>query len=123
MSENIVEEYKNRWCIYCKSLIGEDQPYITTETDDEGKLHYHANCYFLLYPPEEYKELLDIYKHRCAICKKELGDKNRPCVDHSHETGQVRGILCSQCNSGLGFFNDSTELLSAAGEYLTGAAH
>jgi hypothetical protein len=55
----------------------------------------------------------------CAICR---GDnsycKHNWSIDHCHETGKVRGILCGRCNTGLGQFKDSVETLLAAARYL-----
>jgi hypothetical protein len=50
----------------------------------------------------------------CAICARE--DPER--VDHSHDTGEVRGILCFNCNGGLGQFRDSADTLRDAASYL-----
>lgn len=52
----------------------------------------------------------------CAIC----GAADPEHVDHSHETGDVRGILCFNCNGGLGQFKDSTDALRNAVRYLEG---
>lgn len=51
----------------------------------------------------------------CAICGNPL---EVPCVDHDHETNQVRGLLCNPCNRGLGLFKDKPETLRSAAAYI-----
>ena len=48
----------------------------------------------------------------------EFNEKNKGFVDHSHITNEVRGLLCSKCNSLLGMANDDIEILKKAIEYL-----
>lgn len=67
--------------------------------------------------PEDYWEMFDRQNGRCAICRALPGWK-RLAVDHDHETSDVRGLLCSQCNTGLGFFKDDPELVAEALSYL-----
>lgn len=57
---------------------------------------------------------------KCAICEtpEEKVSRGRLHVDHHHETSQVRGLLCSGCNFGLGQFKDSVTLLQNAIDYL-----
>lgn len=56
----------------------------------------------------------------CAICGTTQPAKGRKhlCVDHDHETGAVRGILCSDCNIGLSHFKDDPERMRAAAKYI-----
>ena len=64
----------------------------------------------------EFEALVNKQNGRCAICEVEKGSKLR--VDHDHETGKIRALLCSNCNSGLGLLNDSPGLLQKAALYL-----
>lgn len=67
----------------------------------------------------DYDMMLEIQGGVCAICGKTPEEnKRRLCVDHDHETGQVRGILCTQCNSVLGFWKDNPETARQAMIYL-----
>lgn len=68
---------------------------------------------------EGFQELIRDQDYRCAICPEPIAsdDKNTH-VDHDHNTGKVRGILCSNCNRGLGMFKDSVRLLAYAIVYL-----
>lgn len=68
---------------------------------------------------EDYEALLRHQKGVCAICLRPPL-KRRLAVDHSHDTGLVRGLLCSDCNIGLGLFGDSIESLLRATNYLRG---
>lgn len=55
----------------------------------------------------------------CAICGTKEPGKNRPfSIDHDHNTDEIRGLLCIACNTGLGAFMDSKEILLKAIEYL-----
>lgn len=70
---------------------------------------------------DDFKKLHDAQQGKCAICCREgAGRKTskRMSVDHCHETGVVRGLLCNRCNLGLGHFQDNVEALTAAVEYL-----
>ncbi len=70
---------------------------------------------------ERYEEMLAQQNGGCAVCgATESGDPRRPAlhVDHCHETGAIRGLLCMPCNNGLGMFADSPSRLQAAAAYL-----
>ena len=69
---------------------------------------------------EEYDELLVKQNDGCGICGRSRSDDGRRlAVDHCHDTGKIRGLLCSSCNMALGMLNDDLELLKKAVDYLT----
>lgn len=68
---------------------------------------------------KEYDLLLQKQNSKCAICQRERDTmKKRLAVDHDHKTGKVRGLLCNNCNSALGNFRDSIQILRTAVKYL-----
>lgn len=68
---------------------------------------------------EEYAALHRKQKGLCAICHgPPSGRFQRLAIDHDHATGAIRGLLCSSCNMGLGYFKDAGSALRAAARYL-----
>lgn len=66
-----------------------------------------------------YDRVLEAQGGGCAICgASSSSDGSALAVDHDHETGDIRGLLCAGCNRGLGFFKDDPERLRAAIRYL-----
>ena len=74
---------------------------------------------------EEYNTLLVKQEGKCAICgaldgseKSNNNGSKSLSVDHDHQTGEIRGLLCSMCNKGIGSLEDSPKLVLKAYEYL-----
>ena len=74
---------------------------------------------------EEYLDLYNKQKECCWICKtkvqttNDISEHNKVArIDHCHKTGKIRGLLCNDCNKGLGCFKDNTEFLKQAILYL-----
>lgn len=74
---------------------------------------------------DEYQKLLVSQDGRCAICRttepRGRGAHNSLSfyIDHDHQTGVVRGLLCHACNTGLGAFRDSSTSMNSAIQYLS----
>lgn len=67
---------------------------------------------------EDKQRRLEEQEHTCAICKDAIETLRDAHVDHSHETGKVRALLCIDCNRMLGAASDSKEILLSAIAYL-----
>jgi hypothetical protein len=67
--------------------------------------------------PEIFTEMRAAQDNKCWICKKDFG-YTTPSIDHCHVSLVVRGLLCDNCNHGLGNFHDNPELIYAAAAYL-----
>ena len=68
--------------------------------------------------PDDYNTMLDKQNGGCAICGNRCLTFKALSVDHDHETGTVRGLLCNACNISLGKMKDSPALLRKAADYL-----
>ena len=69
---------------------------------------------------EQRNALIKAQDNRCLLCGTGYNILRGLVIDHDHETGEIRGALCSACNTGLGLFRDSVPLLYAAIAYLEG---
>ena len=68
---------------------------------------------------KEYKKILESQNNQCAICGTNAEEfKTALNVDHDYKTNKIRGLLCTNCNMGLGHFKDSLSNLNQALEYL-----
>jgi len=68
---------------------------------------------------EDYNKMFNEQSGCCKICNKHQADLSKTLsVDHNHETGEARGLLCQRCNTILGMSLDSIEILNSAINYL-----
>ena len=66
-----------------------------------------------------YNQMFEDQKGLCALCERPQEQfKRRFAIDHNHDTGKARGLLCDRCNTGLGKMNDSINQLEKAIKYL-----
>lgn len=119
-------EYKNkaknridRHCLDCKAAwIKKDRAQNTVMYRRQARERMLKKTYNIT--DEEYEYRLSAQNNRCAICDKHRSAfKQTLAVDHCHKTGKVRGILCSNCNLGIGNMKDNIEFLKKAIGYLT----
>ncbi len=68
---------------------------------------------------DQYLSMFTKQKGQCGICRKRLYSKRYKAfaVDHDHQTGHIRGLLCTNCNTGLGLFKDDPVALQRAIEW------
>jgi hypothetical protein len=72
---------------------------------------------------QDWNNMFEAQEGQCAICKTHQCNTGKSfAVDHDHKTGKVRALLCANCNTGLGKFNDNIETLERAVQYLKASA-
>lgn len=129
--------YKNRshkdglqhWCKTCWKAYGSSEAkkrqvreYRLNSETSAKRRDYHrkwqlATKYGLTL--DQFHEMLEAQDFCCAICgAHQLVCHNGLYVDHDHRTKKVRGLLCKECNAGLGHFQDKNELLLKAARYV-----
>lgn len=68
---------------------------------------------------EELEALFQVQKGKCFICDNSFDDtKRKMTIDHNHDTGNIRGLLCRKCNSALGLFGEDIAALENSIRYL-----
>lgn len=122
-----VDNGKERKCVKCKLWKDREKCFYRQPENRLGLARqckacaalYSRACNLSKYDgmaATDYEHLLKQQGNRCAICKLSA---NKLHVDHSHNTGKVRGLLCGSCNRGIGLLKDSPEILLAAAQYLS----
>lgn len=91
---------------------------ITAEYRSKSEDHYKSSWIKTVYGLENWFELIRLQNYKCAICGCDLDMSKNTHIDHDHNTGKVRGILCHSCNIGIGFFKDDIERIEKALVYL-----
>ena len=104
------KEYRRKW---------RSQPHVRERERTYAKWFSKQYRYGLTRP--EFEVLLARANGECEACGRGFEDghqRKAACVDHDHETGKVRGLLCQYCNRALGLLKDNIEVLESLADYL-----
>lgn len=109
-------------CKECMRLLHESEFYKAKNTRT-GYYSTCKECYIEMVQRSKYnlskEELRELKsKEYCDLCKRKIEKKINKHIDHCHETGKVRGVLCRQCNLALGWLKDDKDLISRIISYL-----
>ena len=106
-------------CIPCRA--GVTSAWHTSKGDERKvyKRNHHLKTTYGI-SLEDYNSMLEKQEGRCAIC--DMEEKHAAygvlSVDHCHDSGDVRSLLCNPCNAGLGLFKENQDFLANAITYL-----
>lgn len=118
---NCLDYYYQSICRSCERLKEKKNYYIDHNKSKE-KLRQKMRYHLYKITETQYQTLVERQDNLCAICNTNTpGGRGNWHVDHDHQTGKVRGLLCHCCNTGLGLFKDNPDLLLKAKEYLNGS--
>lgn len=68
---------------------------------------------------DDKRNMLNIQNNRCKICGNEFEEESSAFVDHKHENGLVRGLLCTKCNTAIGYLQDNPKIIANAMLYVS----
>lgn len=112
-------------CRWCESDFQPEAPshlYCSADCVDNGKYNaYFQRQYGISYV--EYQRMYTVQNGACYLCGGEgflmaEWHQHKMVVDHCHTTGNVRGLLCHNCNRALGLLQDDPEVMERAAEYV-----
>lgn len=111
---------KARYDCKREEINAERRKDVSRYASDEAKDYHLRRKYGI--GIEDKRAMIVAQGGRCAVCRHELADGRQTCVDHNHETGAVRGVLCRSCNVALGQLRDDPVIIGALLLYLQGHA-
>lgn len=109
----------NPKCKPCRKVVARRRYDADTERLRESQI-WRTVKYKYGITRDQYEAKLADQGGGCAICKKPdlARGHTKLCIDHNHETGEVRGLLCVTCNLAIGYMRDDLGLLESAADYL-----
>lgn len=120
--ENFSRPYKKKTALYarcktCRARVAKE----ARHNKPRERRNHLRRLYGLT--PEQVQEMYAAQFERCAICKRAIGlftgnTLDSAHIDHCHETKRIRGLLCYDCNLGLGRFKDDATNLRIAAAYV-----
>lgn len=101
-------------CKKCNSKVASTYSKLNREAANFRNIKYKTGV-----TKEMYFSLLEEQNNQCAICKCSIHEYNKSfSIDHCHSSNIIRGLLCNNCNLGLGYFKDNIEIIERAISYL-----
>ena len=106
-----------------KEVVAEYRKRYYAKNKETAKLYQLQKMYGM--SGEDMQGMMNRCKGCCEICGDSFSHDNLHYVDHCHDTGNVRGLLCRNCNSGIGLLKDNVGVMLKAIEYLKdkGSSH
>jgi len=101
--------------IYCRKRCGSRASALRTGSKERADRRCSWKKQGIIFTFEEYLKMMAVQKQKCKICQGQFSSLE---VDHDHVSGKVRGLLCGNCNRGIGHFKDNTKSLQRAIYYL-----
>jgi len=111
---NLIPESRPRWSKYCSPKCKKDE----MDARWRARAPHYNRQYKYGISQAEYEAQMEAQGSRCAICGSADWPGKGPHTDHDHMSGVFRGILCGNCNNGLGMFGEDPARLRAAADYL-----
>jgi hypothetical protein len=113
------KEYNKKYAQRHKSEVNKHNRKSYYKHKDERRTYYIEKTYGI--NKKDFDRLMVLQNNRCGICKILIEAGNhKSCIDHDHKTGKVRGLLCSNCNLGIGYFKEDILVLESSINYLKG---
>ena len=125
--KNLLEDYylsrkdptkKSSYSYECKECTVKRTTEYNKKNSKSVRSQYLKRNYGLTF--EEFETMLSDQDNCCAVCggKETYGRHKRFTVDHNHNTGKVRGLLCHRCNTAIGLVNEDIHTLKSMIQYL-----
>lgn len=114
-------EYRRTWAVKNQARLTELQATRRAKDPEYHTWQSYNNHLWKKYRIrwDDYEEICRRQDNKCGICGEPLSfEPKRPAIDHDHDSGRIRGILCDACNKGLGHFQDNVQIVRAALAYL-----